>query len=775
MQLRKIEANTDLFQVAPPYKRGEAAIRVYNDRRQQLPANPEFVRLDGLVKSLFERKGTIALCALVGVGLAFLAALLQKPVYEAKVSLEIQGFNENFLNRRDVDPTADASNYAIEPYLQTQIKLLQTDALIGRVADRLHLDQRPEFQTSTSNAGAIARWFPSSKASIGSADKHPGSRREQLVRKLASNLNVRLSGQTRIVEVLFEDANPALTADFANTLADEFISQTLDRRVSATQHTGKWLTKQLKELKATLEDSEQNLHNYVAANGLLFTSEKDSVAEANLRQLQGALLSAHEARVAEQSKYDLATASPLATTTDDLDSETLRAYHLKLTDLRRELAESRAVLTPAHYKVKQIQAQISELQSAVEREQRSILERLRKSYESTKWREQMLHDDYGRQMEVVTRQSAKEVAYNTLKREVDGNRLLYEATLQKVKEADVASAIRANNIQVVDPAKAPEKPLKPSKPMYCAVGLLSGSLFGIGLVFFLERTDRRMRTPAEVRRCLDVPQLGAIPAASIDLPHSAQSLSWPGFRRGDTHGGAAPLEPDSVLRNWLELVTWRQRESALAESFRAVLASLLFSGAERESRVIVITSACASEGKTTVACNLAVALAETGQKVLIIDADRRRPRLHEVFKVSNRHGFFDLLNNKATLYPNTTTGLTYRTDIPGLYVLPSGELNSETANIVGNQSVEELLNRFRGTFDVVLIDTPPVLALSDARALGRSADGVALVIRANSTPHDAAFAAWQRLSEDGISVLGTILNNWDSKNSPDYTYAPSKA
>ncbi|MDQ2945070.1 MAG: exopolysaccharide transport family protein, partial [Acidobacteriota bacterium] len=576
--MRKIEANPNLFQVAPPDKRGGGdGIRNYPPRPQELPVSPEFVRLDGLAKTLFERKGTVVLCALVGVVIGFIAALLQQPVYQAKVSLEIQGFNENFLNRRDVDPTADANNYAMEPYLQTQIKLLQTDALIGRVADRLHLDQSP----------------------------NPSARREQLIRNLANNLKVRLSGQTRIVEVLFEDANPALTAAFANTLADEFISQTLDRRVSATHHTGEWLAQQLKELKTTLEDSEQKLHNYVAANGLLFTSEKDSVAEASLRQLQGALLSAHEARVAEQSKYDLATDSPPAPMTDDLDSDTLRAYHIKLTDLRRELAESRAVLTPAHYKVKQIQAQINELQSAVDREQRSILERLRKSYESTKWREQMLHDDYGRQMEVVTRQSGKEVAYNTLKREVDGNRLLYEGTLQKVKEADVASAIRANNIQVVDPAKAPDKPLKPSRSMYCALGLLSGSFFGAGLVFFLERTDRRMRTPAEVRRCLDVPQLGAIPAASIDLPHSTQSLSWPVFRRGETYGGGAPAENDSVLRNWLELVTWRQRESALAESFRAVLASLLFSGgAERESRVIVITSACASEGKTTVACNL---------------------------------------------------------------------------------------------------------------------------------------------------------------------------
>jgi succinoglycan biosynthesis transport protein ExoP len=769
MQLRKISnSSQDLVTIQRRRPRpGEAPTKAEapgGNARQEFAGHPEFVRLDGLVQTLFRRKWTIAGGAALGLVLALTAALVQTPTYQATVALEIQGFNENFLNRREVDPTADTSNYASEPYLQTQIRLLQTEALIARVVDSLHMDRRPEFQPQPSRLDAFRGAVPT--------PPKPASLRESVIKNAARNLQVRFSGQTRIVEVLFDSPDPRLAADFPNTLADEFIAQTLDRRVSATHHTGEWLSKQLKELKATLQDSEQRLHNYVASNGLLFTSGKDSVAEANLRQLQTALLGAHEDRVAEQSKYELAASAPQDAMSEDLDSETLRSYHVKLTDLRRELAESRTVLTPAHYKVKQIQAQINELQSALDRERSGILERLRKAYESARRREELLRSDYDSEMLVVTNQSSKELAYNTLKREMEGNRQLYETTLQRVKEADVASAIRANNIQIVDPAKVPERAIKPSRPLYCAIGLFLGSFMGLGLALFLERTDRRMHTPAEVRRCVNVPQLGAIPTASVDLPYSEQSRPWTIFTQGGAGAEGASEGDGAFLRNWLELVTWRHRQSALAESFRAVLASLLFSSeAANECAVIVLTSACSSEGKTTVVCNLGIALAEAGHKVLLIDGDRRRPRLHEIFKTPNAPGLYDLLLDQAALHPHATKTMAYRTDIPRLYVLPSGGRGAGAANIIGNGRVAELLEGFRSNFDIILIDTPPVLALSDARGFGRLADGVALVIRADRTPQDAAFAAWQRLSDDGIHVLGTILNAWNPNKNQDYSYS----
>jgi polysaccharide biosynthesis transport protein len=771
MQLRKLsKSSQDLVTIERRRPRpGEAPTKAEapgGNARLEFTGHPEFVRLDGLIQTLFRRKWTIAGGAAVGLVFALTAALVQTPIYQAKVALEIQGFNENFLNRREVDPTADAGYYASEPYLPTQIKLLQTEALIGRVVDNLHMDRRPEFQPHPSRFDA---WR---KATGISKPAQPASVRESVIRNAARNLTVRLSGQTRIVEVLFDSPDPKLAADFSNTLADEFIGQTLDRRVSATHHTGEWLSKQLKELKATLADSEQRLNNFVVSNGLLFTSGKDSVAEANLRQLQTALLGAHEARVAEQSKYELAASAPQDAMSEDLDSETLRSYHVKLTDLRRELAESRTVLTPAHYKVKQIQAQINELQSALDRERSGILERLRKAYESARRREELLRSDYDSEMLVVTNQSSKELAYNTLKREMEGNRQLYETTLQRVKEADVASAIRANNIQIVDPAKVPERAIKPSRPLYCAIGLFLGSFMGLGLALFLERTDRRIHTPAEVRRCVNVPQLGAIPTASVDLPYCEQSRPWTIFTQGGAGAEGATEGDGAFLRNWLELVTWRHRQSALAESFRAVLASLLCSSeGANECAVIVLTSACSSEGKTTVVCNLGIALAEAGHKVLLIDGDRRRPRLHEIFKTPNGPGLYDLLLDQAALHPHATKTMAYRTDIPRLYVLPSGGRGAQAANIVGNGRVAELLEGFRRTFDIILIDTPPVLALSDARGFGRLADGVALVIRADRTPQDAAFAAWQRLSDDGIHVLGTILNAWNPNKNQDYSYS----
>jgi receptor protein-tyrosine kinase len=217
---------------------------------------------------------------------------------------------------------------------------------------------------------------------------------------------------------------------------------------------------------------------------------------------------------------------------------------------------------------------------------------------------------------------------------------------------------------------------------------------------------------------------------------------------------------DDLLRNWLETVTWRQRESALAESYRGTLASLMHCGGDAP-HVIVFTSASASEGKTTTVTNLGIALAESGRKILLIDADRRRPHLHDIFKRPNGWGFSDFLLETTPVDLLDPARLFMATEVPGLFVLPGGSDRSCVPNLVGNSRAAELLELARQQFDAILIDTPPMLALSDARGLGRMADGVALVIRAERTPEHIVFAATERLRQDGTKVLGTILNNWN--------------
>ena len=745
----------------------QLTIRTVTAPEEMEPSGTEFLTFGDATVALWRRRwlvaGLVAACA----GMALAVAFTQKPVYQAKALIEIQGINENFLNRREIDPTVEGGTVEFQPYIQTQIKILQTDRLLGRVADRLHLERVAEFQPTASLADRVKALLHVSGPSA--ADPRPG-----MLAAMAERLTVRLSGETRIIEVGFESQDPRTAAAVANTLAEEYIAQNLEKRLSATQFTAKWLAGQLDELKRNLDEAEQQLEHYLLSHDLLYPSDagKDSVAEARLRQLQDALTKAQETRIAEQSRAELIANLPVENLSDAVDNETIHSYQAKLSDLRQKYAESRAVYTAEHYKVRQIQGQIDEVQEALQRERRALLSRLRGGFESAQRREKLIQADLSAQTGLVREQSARAVEYNTLKRSVETYRKLYDATLEKVKETELASAIRANNVQIAENAPRPTSPVRPSKPMYMAVGMFAGLLVGAVLALHRDRGSRLVGAPGELTSRLGVPEFGPIPSAAIDLPFSVTGrlAEWKRtlpYRKVES----APEDETGLLRNWLETVTWRQRESALAEAYRGVLASLMHSGGQEPPRVVVFTSACAGEGKTTTATNLGIALAESGRRVLLIDADRPRPHLHEIFQRPNEYGFGDFLLENAPVDARSLARLTTPTEIPNLDILPAGSDRVCLANLVDNSRAAQLLAMARLHYDSILIDTPPMMALSDARALGRMADGVALVIRAERTPEQIVMAASDRLRQDGTRVLGTILNSWrPARNSSAAAY-----
>lgn len=717
-----------------------------------------FITFGDALGALWRRKLIVAGMAALGGAVALAMAFSQTPIYQAKALVEVQGINENFLNRRDLDPSVDGGVMQFDAYVQTQIKIIQTERLLGKVAERLHLDREPEFHPKPR---LLARLTGRSAPPAGTRGV-----REGLMAAMLARLAVRLSGETRLIEIKFESQSPELAASMANALAEEYIAQNLDKRLSATQHTGKWLTAQLEELKGTLDQAERELQRYLTSNDLLFSNDtqKDSVAEARLRQLQAALTAAQEARIVEQSRYELVAKVPVNEVSGAIDSDTIRSYQTKLTDLRQKFAEARTVFKPEHYRVQQIQAEMVAVETALERERREMMNRLRTQYESARQRESMIRTDLEAQLALVRTQSARGVEYGTLKSSVDTYRKLYDSTLKQVKETEMASAIRANNVQIAENAAPPMAPVRPSKMLYLSGGIFAGLLLGAVSAMHLDRNYRLVRAPGEVSSRLGIVELGPIPSAAVDLPYSVKPVSrWlPALAlRKEPEG----CEKEELLRNWLETVSWRHRESTMAESYRGALASLLHSGAGDVPRVVVVTSACAGEGKTTTVTNLGITLAESGRRVLLIDADRRCPHLHGIFDRPNDHGFGDYLLEHTALSDATLATLISRTEIPRLDILPSGSDRSCVPNLVDNQRAAQLLDALRLRYDSVLIDTPPMLALSDARGLGRMADGVALVIGAGRTPEHILAAASERLRQDGTRILGSILNNWQPSRS----------
>lgn len=455
----------------------------------------------------------------------------------------------------------------------------------------------------------------------------------------------------------------------------------------------------------------------------------------------------------------MAAASPIDALPDILDDQNLREVQKNLIDLRGKLAQLRVTFTPNYPEVRKIQAEITNLETTLQSQRTNILTRIRNELLASQRRENLLNSSYTSQASKVSEQSAKAAHYQLLKRDVDANRLLYDSMLQKLKEASIASALNASNIRVVDPAEAPNVPYKPDVPQRVTVGLVSGIFLGVILVVLRERADRTLQDPGDPTFYLGLPELGVVPLGD---PKPIQI--------GAAGGNKSIRVMEDGTNDRIEMITWSQKSSLLAESFRTILTSILFSGeGGQKPQVLVLTSSSPKEGKTTVVCNLGISIAEINHNVLIIDGDMRRPRMHAVFDVSNTVGLSNLLLHKDPLDSASVDSAICKTAVPGLSLMPSGSVRHGISGLLHSGRLPELMNLVRGKFDMVLIDTPPMVNISDARILARLSDALILVLRSSVTTRDAALLAKRRFSEDGLNIMGTILNSWNP-NTPGYSY-----
>ena len=716
-----------------------ARLEVVND------AQPETNGSDGRElaeywQTLKQRKWTIllgsVLCGLVG----FLIGLTETPMYRAATTVELQDFNERFLNISEV--TATGTNYPFESHMATQIQVLTSNAMVERVVNKLQLDKRPEFAApppDPENPDAAANWDP-----------------KRVARNMTrAAIEVAPYGGSRILEIAMVWPEPEFASEFVNGLAGEYKAQVMESRWQATTDTTEWLEKQLQDLKEKVRESEVELQRYADETGLMFTSNRDSVSEEKLRQLQAELSGAQADRVAKQSQYETALEQPADTLPTVATDGSLGSYQMRLTDLKRELAQLQISFKPTYPLVQQVQAQIAEMESALEQGKTRIVARIKNEYEAALTRERLLSQAYASQSRLVTDQSGKSIQYRLLQQELDSNRNLYDTMLQRLREAGIASAMRASTVSVLDVAEPPRMPFQPNIPLNVALGSFAGLFLGAIVALVRDSTDRSLRRPGDVSRWLRLPELGVIPRReAVPAGPGPNQLAGPvrllsgGNRTNGTETNG----------------NYRKHWSPLAEYFRVTLTSILFADPEgNRPQVMVVTSPGPGEGKSSVASNLAITLAEIGKRVLIVDADMRRPRLHEIFNLPNTWGLSDLLKGEIPIESCPLEAIARSAFIPGLYVLPSGPGPRSIARLLYSDTGQRLLKRLREEFDTVLIDTPPMLQISDARVIGRLTDGVILVLKAGSTTRDSGNAAKERLQADGTPILGTVLNHWNPK------------
>jgi capsular exopolysaccharide synthesis family protein len=686
-----------------------------------------------------KRRWVVLTCLLAVFSTVAIGTLKQKPIYEGKVLIEINPEQPNVLNFQEI-LQLDTRN--ADSYRETQYKVLQSRTLAERVVRDLQLHRNPEFYRKRRLFGLIER-DPETVPSTDQSDPpDPASEAyRNSVENFLDRVEVSPVRRSDLVEVSMQSQDPQLAARIANQLASDYIDQNLQVKWDETLKASEWLAGQLTGLKAKLEKSEDALQAYARANSILFVEERKNLASARLEQLQEEYTKGQAERFQKEALYDLVEQGKIQDLPGFLNNQLIQGLAIRLAELERDYSQLTATVKPDYPKAVALKKQIDTLQAALDQQKQSLTQNIVDEYRAAVRRERYLADALERQKKEVNDIAEKTIQYNILKREVDTSKQLYDGLLQRLKEAQVSAGLKASNIRVVDPAEIPKGPVKPRVMLNLALAVILGLGLGIGLAFFQEYLDVTIKNPDEVERLVRLPSLGVIPVFS---------LNGAGKTAGETSLSVVP-QP-----HHMPAAPAIQTDPAAVEAFRSLRTSILLS-ANPVPRMLLVTSALPGEGKTTTTVNLGATLASLGSRVLIVDCDMRRPACHRSAGVENSPGFVQCLTGRVEL-PEAIL------PVPGvanLSVIPCGPIPPNPAEVLSSPLAGELLRRLRGEFEYVIVDSPPLLSVADARILSTLSDAVVLVVRAYETPYDVVRRARALLYAAGARVLGVALNDVD--------------
>jgi capsular exopolysaccharide synthesis family protein len=735
----------------------EPAPAVLGHRNPELPKPYEVPHLEeawdlrvywGILK---KRRWTILSIILCIFTLALIGTLKQKPIYRASALLEIEKENPNVSTLKELFQLEDVS----DSYLETQYKLLRSESLARRVVSELHLDQNSEF-----NAPIRSRLTGKENSSAGAVNAFPTDSDHELavLRHFEDRVNVEPVRRSRLVQASFDSQDAKLAANIVNSLATNFIQENLENRWEATQKASAWLSQELDGLKIRLEKSEDDLRQYAEANGLLFLETEqgktENIVDQRLRQLQDELTKAQADRFQKEAVYRLVEAGDYSSLPGVVDNKLMQDLTVRLADLERQEAELTSTFNESYPKVEKIHSQVSRIQQLLDRERKRAAKGIEDDYVAAMRRETLVHKAFEEQQKQANHVAERSVQYNILKREVDTNKQLYEGLLQRLREAGVSAGLKSSNIRIVDPAKPPTTPVKPRILLNLAVGLILGVCCAAGAAFVQEQLDNTLKTLEDIEQFLRVPALALIPFQESLNHRTNGDHALPGY-------GSLLLSRNRKLlarvrqieKSGIRIDENGTQHSALSEAFRGLRTSVLLSRAKRPPRSLIFCSAEPGEGKTTVASNLAISLAQLGKRVLLIDGDMRCPRVHKVFNIQSRSGLVTYLAGlgewKKLVQPVGESGLD---------CLVSGPVPPNPAELLSSDAMKSLIREVTAVYDFVLIDSPPMLNVADGRILAAMVEGTILVTKEGATPRELVQRAQSHVRDAGGHLIGVVLN-----------------
>ena len=624
-----------------------------------------------------------------------------------------------------------------EPYYQTQYKILKGRDLTRRVVNRLHLEKVPEFNGTkpppptpismlrdlkTKLVGYVKR-APETPAEAPKVDETTDE--SALVGAFIGRVGVEPVRGSHLVDVTFTAEDPKFSAEAVNTLVDEYVSENPEIKLRSTQGMIDWLTKELENQQKRVEESEKALAEYREKENALSLDDKQNIVLSRLNQLNDAATRARTARVQKESLYNQVKSISSGTAPDAIpiiaQNPTVQDRKGKLAELQREKVKLLERYGERHPQVVNINATLSDAQRQLDLELSMAVQSVRNEYETALLEERTLSKNLEGAKAEATDLNRKGIGYGVMEREAQSNRQVYEALLTREKELRVSANSRTNNIRIVDRAEVPRAPITPSGRRTWLMSVIVGLTLSVAVALGLDYMNDTIKTPEDVTRRLKLPFLGLVPAV-----------------RGDKH----PLLASSQVPH------------DFGESFRSLRTSLLSKYPDEGTKILVITSAQPLEGKTTTAANIAMALAYGGSRVLLIDADMRRPGLHRPLRLTNERGLSQVLTGQARV-----RDVIQRTVDPNLLAITAGKTPPNPSELLSSERMKTLLtNLAHGPFNWIIIDTPPVLAVTDAVILAPMVTGVTFVVGAEMTRRRLAERAIDIVMQSRPRYAAVVLN-----------------
>jgi len=703
-------------------------------------ASGQEIHLKDYLRVILKRKWIIGTCTVIVLTLAVLSSMNKEPYYQASVRLSIQKQNASVV----LFPNMAFPLYDPD-YYQTQYTILRSRPLAERVIKKLRLEESPEFKASPRrkfnfdipgmvfsllkklNPVRLFSTSSSAKGSIKPSNAKNDGISPALVNAFIGRLGVSPMKDTKmVVDLSFTGRYPKVIAEIANAVAEEYINMTLEAKIEAAQKMMRKLNEQLAQQRKKVEESEIALQKYKEKENIVSLEERQNIVVQRLSQLNALVTGVKTERIAIETRYkELKKLSDQPEMIESLPSILSNAMIQQLkTDyvaLQRRYSEASKKFGAKHPKMLELRSQIGLMKQKIALEVKKNVTSLMTEYKVAQSKEATLTEALESQKKDAIELNRKAIEYKILERDAQSNRQMYNILITKMKEADVSSDLKGTDIRVIDPAQIPGSPIGPKRGFNILFAAFIGLGLGMAFAFFLEYIDTSMKTPEDIKR-IQIPYMGFIPTFHTN--------------------------------NHLELIVQEDPKSLISEAYRTLRTGILFSGSKPSPQFIQVTSAGPQEGKTITAANVATVMAQSGSRVLIMDCDMRKPRIHEIFGMPNAHGLSDLLVNGEEGF-----SFIKKTNVPNLDIIACGTIPANPSELLGSKRMQRFLTLLGEKYDRIIMDSPPVLAVTDSIVLSRLVEGIILVVGAGASSKNGVTRAVELLKEVNARICGAVLNN----------------